>query len=92
MIRMNKRMQARAQEETDLLVGLSDPHGDLGLRALVAAARAGDGAVQVREHDILVLVERVRRRTPGSAGYNRNGHNGGLSTLDEALTDLEAMG
>jgi len=90
---MNRRMRARAQEETDLLVARVDPDGDLGLRALVAAARAGDGAVQVREHDILVLVERIRRRTPGAVGYTTNGSNGsGAPSLGEARADLEAMG
>ena len=88
MIRMNKRMQQRTMEETDLLVGLTDPSGRLGLRVLVDAARAGDGAVQVREHDILVLVERVRQRSNGNGG--RNGQPG--LTLGLALDDLEAMG
>jgi hypothetical protein len=91
MIRMNRVMRQRAEEETDRLIPLVDPQGVLGLRALVDAARQGDGAAQVKEHDLIVLVERVRRREVGAP----NGYPNGVSDPHpswRAYSRLEEMG
>jgi len=91
MIRMNKRMQRRAEDETNRLIPLVDPQDLLGLRALVDRARAGDGAAQVKEHDLIVLVERIRRHEGGAP----NGYTNGVTDPHpawRAYVDLEEMG
>jgi hypothetical protein len=91
MIRMNKRMQARAQEQTDAALARLDPAGDQGLLVLVDTARRANGSVPYREEDLLALLERARR-TGGVLGEPTPVRIDGLVvgdsvTLDE-LTDI----
>ena len=85
MIRMNRHTHALRAEETDQFLRLLSPldlQAGADLVALVVEARAGNGHVPFREHDLAVLIER-----------RRNGV-GTLTPQQMALTldELEAMG
>lgn len=87
---MNRHMKALAGEATDALVLLVDPDQVLGLRALVDTARRGNGAAQIREHDLQVLIERIRRKDGNGPAYTN-----GVGDADpawRAYARLEEMG
>jgi len=62
-IRMNRHMHAVALAQTDVLVGVLDPDGSLGLLGVLTQTRDGNGALPWREHDFQALLERLARQS-----------------------------
>lgn len=75
MIRNSRLQIARAQEQTAAWLARVDPTG--GLAALVAEARAHDGALD--EHDYQSLIERSLREPPVASGAPAGADGSGYS-------------
>jgi len=84
MIRAHQAMLLRARGHTDRMLLLLDPDEQLGLKALVDARRAQDGAVPFPEHAVQAVLERLARAN----GHTTETANGAVQTVAlEALLE-----